>query len=315
LVLVVPLAAQSADRSPHKQHFVSVAPGVQLEVLEWPSAAEPLVFLVGAGSSAHIYDNFASRFTDRFHVYAITRRGQGASSRPAVKADVPRLVADIVAVVDSLGIGRAIFAGHSFAGDELTRLAGDFPARVKSLVYLDAAYDRPAKRKLDSSLGLQVPAAPPMPAEASKSPSAFAAQIRLMIGADFPDAEIRRRFDFADDGKPIVLKKDWRGESYVAEPPDYSRVQAPALGVYAVRRSAADVFPYYHAQDSAFRLQADRFFEAETSKYDPAEREKFRRGVAHSCVIGIPGASHYVFLSNPDDTERAMRAFFDGTCP
>src|SRR5262249_14922558 len=38
----------------------------------------------------------------------------------------------------------------------------------------------------------------------------------------------------------------------------------------------------------------------------PYARDKFTHGVAHSCVPAISGASHYVFLSNPDDTEQSM---------
>jgi hypothetical protein len=36
-----------ADQSPHRVQFVSVAPGVRLEVLDWGGAGPPLVFLSG----------------------------------------------------------------------------------------------------------------------------------------------------------------------------------------------------------------------------------------------------------------------------
>jgi len=36
-----------------------------------------MILLTGAGDNAHVYDEFAYQFTDRFHVVGITRRGFG----------------------------------------------------------------------------------------------------------------------------------------------------------------------------------------------------------------------------------------------
>ena len=82
--LVISLQAPAqADSSPHKVSFVTVAEGVQLEVLDWGGYGRPLIFLAGAGDTAHAFDNFAPRFAGQNHVYGITRRGFGASSKPA----------------------------------------------------------------------------------------------------------------------------------------------------------------------------------------------------------------------------------------
>ena len=39
--------------------------------------SEMMILLTGAGDNAHVYDEFAYQFTDRFHVVGITRRGFG----------------------------------------------------------------------------------------------------------------------------------------------------------------------------------------------------------------------------------------------
>ena len=44
--------------------------------------------------------------------------------------------------MDSLHIEKAILAGHSMAGMELSHFAATHPERVSKLIYLDAAYDR-----------------------------------------------------------------------------------------------------------------------------------------------------------------------------
>jgi hypothetical protein len=70
------LYAQSQpDHSPHTVQFVTVEPGVKLEVLDWGGSGRPLIFLAGAGDTAHRFDGFAPQFVAQHHVYGITRRG------------------------------------------------------------------------------------------------------------------------------------------------------------------------------------------------------------------------------------------------
>ena len=81
--------AACADHTPHKVRFVKVAPGVELEVLDWGGTGKAMVLLTGLGDNAHVYDQFAFQFTDYFHVIGITRRGFLPSSQPRNGYDVP----------------------------------------------------------------------------------------------------------------------------------------------------------------------------------------------------------------------------------
>ena len=65
-----------------KISLVTVAPDVQVEVLDWGGTGETMVLLAGLGDNAHVYDQFAHQFTDRFHVIGITRRASGARASP-----------------------------------------------------------------------------------------------------------------------------------------------------------------------------------------------------------------------------------------
>jgi non-heme chloroperoxidase len=67
-------------------------------------------------------------------VRGVSRRGFGASTVPENGYDVPRLGLDILRVLDALQIPRAIFVGHSIAGEELTWLGSEHPDRVLGLV-------------------------------------------------------------------------------------------------------------------------------------------------------------------------------------
>jgi|SRR5947209_3876351 len=71
------------DPSPHEIRMMTVSPGVELEVLDWGGSGQPVVLLPGARSTAHVFDDFAPKLSDTYHVFGITRRGSGASSGPA----------------------------------------------------------------------------------------------------------------------------------------------------------------------------------------------------------------------------------------
>lgn len=124
-----------------KAGFVT-ANGIKLHYLDWGGSGDTILFLPGFNDSAHVYDQFAPRFTDRYHVIGLTRRGVGESDKPKDGYDASTRVEDIRQFLDTLHVLKVILIGHSMAGDELTLFASRYPRRVVKLVYLDAAYDR-----------------------------------------------------------------------------------------------------------------------------------------------------------------------------
>lgn len=296
------------DPSPHRVSFVTVAPGVHLEVLDWGGSGPPLLFLAGLGDAAHVFDDFAPAFTDRFHVLGITRRGYGASSQPAAGYDIGTRVADLRAVLDSLGLGRVILVGHSIAGDELTAFAGAYPARVEKLVYLDAAYDHSGiARSMEG-----FPPAPPMSAEDSSSPAAVQAYYLATFGMRLPEAEIRATRDFAADGRLLrtvtpdsIAFEVVRGAGH----PHYAPVRAPALAFYAPCDSTRIA---YWGRLTEARREAGRGFLARTAAWCTREHAAFRRGMRHATVVLLSAANHYVFLTDRRRVAAAMRDFLEG---
>jgi non-heme chloroperoxidase len=141
--LLLPIRAiAQTDSSPHKVQLITVEQGVQLEVLDWGGSGRPLIFLAGAGDTVHRFDSFAPRFTGQYHVYGITRRGFGASSKPAPvngNYSADHLGDDVLAVMKALQIERPVLVGHSLAGQELSSVGSRFPDKVSGLIYLDAA--------------------------------------------------------------------------------------------------------------------------------------------------------------------------------
>jgi hypothetical protein len=90
---------------------VTVENGVSLEVLDWGGTGRPLVFLAGLGATAHDFDKLAPQFTPHHHVFAITRRGFGASSKPVptvANYSAERLGEDVLIVIQSLKLDHPV---------------------------------------------------------------------------------------------------------------------------------------------------------------------------------------------------------------
>ncbi len=304
-------AAQPAawvDASPHSELLVTTEPDVRLEVLDWGGAGEPMIFLAGLSNTAHAFDEFAPRFRDAFHVYAITRRGFGPSSHPDGGYDSDSRARDILAVLDSLGIKRAILVGHSIAGDELSRFAVNYPERVRALVYLDAYSYGPGEAGSYPPLPPQaIPTVTPADSASSESLGDY---MRRRYGVRPPDSELHVTARFDGTGRlaqyplPDARLAVYRG----TERSDYARIEAPALGVYAACDSIQSFFPGYAAFDGKNQGMARAYFGA-VRDWHQGQLRRFRGQLRHGTVVEISGANHFLHYSHPDEVERAMRAF------
>ncbi len=302
----------STDDSPHKVLWVAVEPAVRLEVLDWGGSGQPMVFLAGLGNTAHVFDDFAPRFRDRYHVYGLTRRGFGTSSHPAAGYDSGTRARDIVAVLDSLHIGRAILVGHSIAGDELSHVAADHPDRVRALIYLDAgfSYERDTSKTAEPPYPPE--AVPPITAADSSSAASFRAYLLRRYGVADRGAELYNIAEFGPTGrlqKFPVLGAYGKVLDEV-QSVDLRRMRAPALVIWASYASGAQRFPGYASFDEANRRMADAWVAAAQREREE-EIARFRRDVPSAELVELRGANHYVFSSNAAEVERAMRAFLE----
>ena len=297
------------DPSPHRVHFVTVDEDVRLEVLEWPGPGRTVVLLAGSGNSAHVFDEFAPKLAGQWHVYAITRRGYGASSQPASGYDDQRLADDVVQVLDSLGIATPVLVGHSMAGGELTTIGRQHSSRLSGLVYLDALGDPrdwPASdpaylalyRKLPPSL--ETPVAPESPEEKKSFSGSLAAQLRTR-GFAVPQAELRSVFETNADGTKGKFKtppeiNKMIGDGQIRR--DYSGIHVPVLALFEFPHPLRDL-PAADPPDAraAEELAARMAFDAATIAFIDRWTINLLRGPGDVHLIDLPGAGHYVFLT------------------
>lgn len=321
LVLLTPLAplhsqepaAPWQDPSPHSVRSARVGDNILLEVLDWGGVGRPIVLLAGGGDTAHVFDDFAPKLTVDCHVFGITRRGFGASGFAAVENFSDRFGDDVLAVLDSLQLNQVVLAGHSFAGAELSSIGNRYPDRVAGLVYLDAMYpyafnngSGPAMTEFLAIAGPQ----PPPPSEAElNSFAAFQEYYQRTRGFTFPEAELRQRRNSTPEGG-VGSQRDVPGGAalmaVLSSEKKYSHIPPPALVIFAMPHglgtwveSSAD--PNVHEQAEAYSAKLEALTERQV--------KAFETGIPSATVVQVPGADHYVYLSNEADVLREMRAF------
>jgi len=129
---------------PTRDLYIDVADGVKDEVLDWGGSGRPMVLLAGQGVTARGWRAIIPDLVTKYHVYSITRRGYGNSSKPPATAQnysAERLGQDVLVILDKLQIVKPILVGHSLAGEELSYIGTQAPQKAAALIYLEAAYD------------------------------------------------------------------------------------------------------------------------------------------------------------------------------
>ncbi|MFO1038259.1 MAG: alpha/beta hydrolase [Geminicoccaceae bacterium] len=299
--------AACEDHTPHKVRMVTVAPSVRLEVVDWGGKGKAMVLLAGGGDNAHVYDQFAFQFTDYFRVIGITRRGYDPSSRPRDGYDVPTRAADDVAVLDALGIGKAVFVGHSAAGAELSQLGAAHADRVEKLVYLDAA--DLAERFMPSR---REPPPPDYTDADLKSLQLYQAATARLQALRAPTPATCLGLKFGANGAILdSTTPDWVGAKISADvdkrpPTDWTKVVAPRLGIFALfTREARQAWYWYlsPAKKAAFDAAWGPIVD-----WHRRTIGRFQQGNAADTHL-LPGAPHYVYIDNEAQTVRWMRKF------
>lgn len=299
---VAPADTTWPDPARHRAGYASNG-GIRIHYLDYGGSGEPLVFLTGLGSSAHIFDDLAPHFTDRFRVIAITRRGHAESDHPRTGYALETLVADLNAVLDTLRLRRVNLAGHSIAGGELTRFAILHPDRVASLIYLDAMLQPAGLDPLIAEDTIKVKASE---ADFASYESARAWFQRCFFGFWSPALETDFRINTTSSATTDTIFND--AARNLAWRQDYTRIRAPALVLYTLatleqRRPCVAGSP---DRERAGRAKA--FLDRKYRPYQLAGVDLVKRQMPNVRAIELKG-HHFLFISNQDEVVGEMRRF------
>lgn len=244
----------------------------------------PAVLLVhGFGGHTYSYREMIPRFARDHRTIAVDLKGFGYSQRRAdaglSHTDQARMLA---ALLDRLGIERAVVVGHSMGGAVAQRFAAMYPERCDALVLAAAAIGSRFHRRPPGAL---------LPLLRPLLPVLGGITASRLLGAMFyeppPDmaaikAEYVRpaRIRGSMDGL-IAMMRDMARDGEV----DTSRVTMPVLLLYG-------------AHDAIVPLSV---------------AQEIRSRIPHARLVVVERAAHGLLEERPDDCEGAIRDFLRET--
>lgn len=260
--------------------------GVELYWELTGGAGEPLVLVHGSWGDHHGWDRVVGGLAKHFRVLTYDRRGHSRSERPPGRGSVREDAADLIALVEHLGIGPAHIVGTSFGGAIVLRAAARRPDVFRSLLVHEPplfgllADDPGTQIALDAVRArIEAVAERLRAGEMEAGARQFVETIAFGPGAwDELPSDLRRTFVF---NAPTWLDEIQDPESLTLDPGALSAFTAPAL------LSHGDASPPFFPLVLA-RLARD---------LPRAERRTF------------PGAGHVPHLTHPAEYIDAVQTF------
>jgi pimeloyl-ACP methyl ester carboxylesterase len=222
----------------------------------------------------------------------------------------------VLAVLDSLKLNNAVLVGHSLAGEELSSVGARYPKRIAGLVYLDAmypyAFDNGKGPSMKEFLDLRGPQRPPPGQSDLASFSMLLKYDVRVIGFPFPEGELHQHWSSTPDGRVGKPRDaDFPGGAFLFATittaiKKYTSIPVPALAILGSPHGQEawvdnSTDPKVHETAKAYSAALEALVDRQV--------KEFENGVPTARIVKLPGAHHYVFLSNEADVIREIKAF------
>jgi pimeloyl-ACP methyl ester carboxylesterase len=264
--------------------FIAVpVPGGELAVEHVIARTEPVLAIHGISSQRKLW-NWLRAQRPGLSLIAPDLRGRGDSVGVTGPSSVSRHAADLVAVLDHLGLDAVPVCGMSMGGFVAVELATAYPDRVKSLVLVDGGF--------------------PMATPPGLTPEAVPAIFRdrlARLDRDWPTVADYARF-FVSSTAPLLDPADPLLLDYLAHDLDGQRVR---LSADALGEDATDIFfgssRWEQIQQPVRLLTAEWSTGRDTAPaYPPGAIEHFHNGLKTLVTAEtLPGADHAASIMSP----------------
>ena len=121
------------------EHLTVQANGAALHVARM-GAGRPLLLLHGWPEFWLSWEPVMTRLASRFTLYAPDLRGFGDSDKPEGLFGPDQQAADMLALMDALGLAQAGIVGHDVGGALMQPMARSAPQRIAGLFFFDFVY-------------------------------------------------------------------------------------------------------------------------------------------------------------------------------
>ncbi|QIP04879.1 alpha/beta fold hydrolase [Bradyrhizobium symbiodeficiens] len=192
--------------SPHR---FSIGPAeTEIAMLQWGESGKPPALLVhGTGFVAGVWDEVARELASSYTVYALDRRGHGASHKPGVYHFLD-YAEDVCRVIDALDLHDVYGIGHSAGATDLLLAARLLPGRFTRLFVMEPTVMDPRAARaggLDDESVARVQGTLRRRAEFESADAVFARYRAAPSFADWTEtslqAYVRYGFTTLDDGR------------------------------------------------------------------------------------------------------------------
>jgi pimeloyl-ACP methyl ester carboxylesterase len=158
--------------------------GSRIALARWgeaDSSKPPALLVHGTGFVAEVWDEVASVLASRYTVYALDRRGHGASHKPATERyHFLDFASDVCAVIEALDLSDIFGVGHSAGATDLLLAARLLPQRFSRLFVMEPTVMNPRAKRAD---GARL---------SNKGTSFVQGVLRRQVEFDSPDAAFQR---------------------------------------------------------------------------------------------------------------------------
>lgn len=272
--------------------------GVGLAVVDHASGRGDLPTLVLAhatGFCGGVWEPIVPALSERFRVVTYDQRGHGDSDKPDTVYDWAAFAADLAGLVDALGVGPVLAAGHSKGGAAVAGVAARHPGRLSRIVLLDPVL---------------VP--PPVPGEDRVS------SVRLAAGARRRREVWESREGLAESLAARPPFSTWRREFVEAyarhgtEPTGDGRIRLKCPGEIEARvyEGAAGSSSLEFLRD--LRIPALLVAGEESDVLPPALARLAESTAPGARLVVLPGVGHFVPMEAPERTVELLTGFLAG---
>jgi pimeloyl-ACP methyl ester carboxylesterase len=262
---------------------------IKLHYQEWGDPANPVILMLhGFGVSGHMFDEFAGRMEQDYHLIALDQRGHGDSDWSS-EGDYSRdaFVADLESFQQILGLDRFVLMGHSMGGLNAVSYTVRNPSRVSALILVDVGPEA-AKEGVDNIMRF------------TRGPDELEFEEFVEMAHRFNPRRtmenIRERMRHRLRQLPTG-KWTWKFDKRFREQDSKLRVGSEL--------SNDEMWQLYRAvQVPALLVRG-----AESDVLTPEVAERVAREMPRARLVVVSGAGHSVPGDNPDEFTSAVRQF------
>lgn len=289
---------------------VPLSSGVTLNVaIAGPDDAPPAILLHGFPESHRTWRGIAPILADRFRLIMPDQRGYGGSDRPQAVDDykIDKLVDDVFALADALGIARFALVGHDWGGAVAWAAAPRSDPRLERLAIVNSPHPAIFQKSLIEDSAQRTAS---QYFNAFRSPDfeelveakgfdwffdrSFSPHVDLAL---IPEAEKREYIAEWSQPGALTAMLNWYRASPIIVPPPGATVPLPDALLKLSARIRIPTLVIWGMLDKALL---------------PVQLDGLEALVEDLEVVRIAGAGHFVPWEAPDTVSAALAPFLAG---